>query len=193
MQYRKVNACVRVVEVQQLDHAARRHRRLGDVARRPGHVVVRVGLVEAVDAAQRVVRVRLDQAGLAGVVHHQQQAALGRGHGGLRIAGGEKHIVPAADFFVAQLQFTFHHKHFEFGPAEARLLAVAGVELHGDRACTGVGVQAQHLVMHAAGKALHGHLLEGNVAVAERFDMWACHGNESPGGSGLYEASARDQ
>ena len=46
-----------IVEVQQLDHAAGGHRGLGDIAHRPGHVVVRVGLVKAVDAAQRVVRV----------------------------------------------------------------------------------------------------------------------------------------
>ena len=164
------------VEIQQLDHTSRSHRRLGHISDRPGNVHERVHVVVQVGLRQRMVLGGLFVAGLTGVVHDQRQAALGRGYFRHGIAGGHEEVVALAAGFITYLQLTLDDDHFHLRPGETRGAAVATVELDGHGAGAGVTIEAQHLVVHAPGKVGQAQVLEALVPVAKGFYMWTCHG-----------------
>ena len=117
----------------------------------------------------------LDQTGLAGVVHHQYQGALCGFNSRHGIARRDVEVMSLAHRAAVHLQLSLDDDHLPFGPGKPRRLAVAAVQLHRHGTSAGVGVHAQHFVVHAPAEARQRHILEGNVAIDKRFYVWARH------------------
>ena len=162
------------IEAQHLHHATGRRRR-EEVGRGPVHVLVGVDHREPVALSVLVVGIGLDERGLAVVVEDEPGGAPRRGQ---RLDGDARRhedVAARTPHLLADGDGTRHDEELVLRIAHAGRLLVAGLEEHGHGAGTIVGVERQHLVLHALRETRQGHLLERDIAVDEGFDMRTGH------------------